>query len=152
MAIPRCLLKWRQQPRRAGRSGGTTRHQIVAEHSTPMLLVVLPMTMREHVSKMPCPACGKELESDARFCRHCGRAVAKVAEPAPSEPAPSEPPAGRVAGRERKIATLLVEQKLSIAMDIADRVYVMGHGHVVFEGTPEELRARDDVRKEWLEV
>ena len=53
---------------------------------------------------------------------------------------------------KRGIATLLVEQKLSIAMDIAHRVYVMGHGHVVFEGTPEELRNREDVRKEWLEV
>ena len=52
----------------------------------------------------------------------------------------------------RGIATLLVEQKLAIAMDIAHRVYVMGHGQVVFEGTPEELRQREDVRKEWLEV
>ncbi|WP_366942657.1 ABC transporter ATP-binding protein [uncultured Sulfitobacter sp.] len=53
---------------------------------------------------------------------------------------------------EKGISTLLVEQKLSIAMDIADRVYVMGHGQVVFEGTPAELKAREDVRKEWLEV
>ncbi|WP_037938398.1 ATP-binding cassette domain-containing protein [Sulfitobacter geojensis] len=53
---------------------------------------------------------------------------------------------------ERGISTLLVEQKLSIAMDIADRVYVMGHGQVVFEGTPDELKNREDVRKEWLEV
>ncbi|MEL7098441.1 MAG: ABC transporter ATP-binding protein [Pseudomonadota bacterium] len=53
---------------------------------------------------------------------------------------------------KRGIATLLVEQKLSIALDIADRVYVMGHGQVVFEGTPAELKDRDDVRKEWLEV
>jgi len=53
---------------------------------------------------------------------------------------------------KRGIATLLVEQKLAIAMDIAHRVYVMGHGHVVFEGTPDELREREDVRKEWLEV
>lgn len=52
----------------------------------------------------------------------------------------------------RGIATLLVEQKLSIALDIAHRVYVMGHGKVVFEGTPEQLKAREDVRKEWLEV
>lgn len=52
----------------------------------------------------------------------------------------------------RGIATLLVEQKLAIALDIAHRVYVMGHGRMVFEGTPEELKARDDVRKEWLEV
>lgn len=53
---------------------------------------------------------------------------------------------------KRGISTLLVEQKLSIAMDIADRVYVMGHGQVVFEGTPAELKERDDIRKEWLEV
>ncbi|WP_366141254.1 ABC transporter ATP-binding protein [uncultured Tateyamaria sp.] len=53
---------------------------------------------------------------------------------------------------KRGISTLLVEQKLSIALDIAHRVYVMGHGQVVFEGTPAELKARDDVRKEWLEV
>ena len=53
---------------------------------------------------------------------------------------------------KRGVSTLLVEQKLSIALDIAHRVYVMGHGKVVFEGTPAELRARDDVRKEWLEV
>ncbi|MEM6938739.1 MAG: ABC transporter ATP-binding protein [Pseudomonadota bacterium] len=53
---------------------------------------------------------------------------------------------------QKGISTLLVEQKLSIALDIAHRVYVMGHGQVVFEGTPAELKARDDVRKEWLEV
>lgn len=53
---------------------------------------------------------------------------------------------------KRGIATLLVEQKLSIALDIAHRVYVMGHGQVVFEGTPAELKSRDDVRREWLEV
>lgn len=53
---------------------------------------------------------------------------------------------------KRGISTLLVEQKLSIALDIAHRVYVMGHGKVVFEGTPQELKAREDVRKEWLEV
>lgn len=53
---------------------------------------------------------------------------------------------------KRGISTLLVEQKLAIALDIAHRVYVMGHGQVVFEGTPQELREREDVRKEWLEV
>lgn len=53
---------------------------------------------------------------------------------------------------KRGVATLLVEQKLAIALDIADKVYVMGHGQVVFEGTPAELKAREDVRKEWLEV
>jgi branched-chain amino acid transport system ATP-binding protein len=52
----------------------------------------------------------------------------------------------------RGVAIMLVEQKLSIAMDIAHRVYVMGHGEMVFEGTPAELKSREDVRKEWLEV
>jgi len=47
---------------------------------------------------------------------------------------------------------LLVEQQLAIAMDFAHRVYVMGHSQVMFEGTPEELKSRDDIRKEWLEV
>lgn len=53
---------------------------------------------------------------------------------------------------KRGVATLLVEQKLSIALDIANRVYVMGHGQVVFEGTPQDLKNRDDIRQEWLEV
>ena len=52
----------------------------------------------------------------------------------------------------RGVATLLVEQKLSIALKISHRVYVMGHGKVVFEGTPDELATREDIRKEWLEV
>ncbi|WP_439572737.1 ABC transporter ATP-binding protein [Phreatobacter sp.] len=50
------------------------------------------------------------------------------------------------------VAILLVEQKLSIALDISHRVYVMGHGRIVFEGTPAELKANEAVRKEWLEV
>lgn len=53
---------------------------------------------------------------------------------------------------KRGIAILLVEQKLAIALDIAHRVYVMGHGKVVFEGTPHKLRQLEEVRKEWLEV
>ena len=52
----------------------------------------------------------------------------------------------------RGVAILLVEQKLTIALRVATRLYVMGHGRIVFEGTPEELKARADVRKEWLEV
>lgn len=50
------------------------------------------------------------------------------------------------------VAILLVEQKLSIALRIAARVYVMGHGEIVYGGTPEEFKTRDDIRKEWLEV
>lgn len=53
---------------------------------------------------------------------------------------------------QRGIAILIIEQKLTIALAISDRVYVMGHGHIVFEGTPAELRANEAVRKEWLEV
>jgi branched-chain amino acid transport system ATP-binding protein len=55
-----------------------------------------------------------------------------------------------VAGRG--VAILLVEQKLTIALTISQRAYVMGHGRVVFEGTPEDLRGNEAVRKEWLEV
>jgi branched-chain amino acid transport system ATP-binding protein len=52
----------------------------------------------------------------------------------------------------RGVAILLVEQKLTIALEISHRVYVMGHGRVVFEGTPADLRGTEAVRKEWLEV
>jgi branched-chain amino acid transport system ATP-binding protein len=54
--------------------------------------------------------------------------------------------------RRRSIGVLLVEQKLTIALKVADRCLVMGHGQIVFEGTPAELRANAYVRKEWLEV
>ena len=53
---------------------------------------------------------------------------------------------------QRGIAILLIEQKLTIALQISNRVYVMGHGRIVFEGTPRELTANEGVRKEWLEV
>jgi branched-chain amino acid transport system ATP-binding protein len=52
----------------------------------------------------------------------------------------------------RGVAILLVEQKLKIALAISARVYVMGHGAIVFRGTPEELRANWAVRRGWLEV
>ncbi len=54
--------------------------------------------------------------------------------------------------RRRGISVLLVEQKLTIALEVADRCLVMGHGQIVFEGTPAELRVHAAVRKEWLEV
>jgi branched-chain amino acid transport system ATP-binding protein len=54
--------------------------------------------------------------------------------------------------KNRGVSVLLVEQKLTIALQISGRCYVMGHGNIVFEGTPAELRAHDEVRKEWLEV
>jgi len=52
----------------------------------------------------------------------------------------------------RGTSILLIEQKLTIALEISQRVYVMGHGHVVFEGTPDDLRRNKLVRQEWLEV
>lgn len=54
--------------------------------------------------------------------------------------------------KKRAISVLLVEQKLTISLQISQRLYVMGHGRVVFHGTPEELRDNESVRKEWLEV
>jgi branched-chain amino acid transport system ATP-binding protein len=54
--------------------------------------------------------------------------------------------------KARGIGVLLVEQKLTIALEVADRCLVMGHGQIVFEGTPEDLRRDAAVRKEWLEV
>jgi len=54
--------------------------------------------------------------------------------------------------KRRGIAVLLVEQKLAIALEISERCYVMGHGRIVFEGSPAELRANSYIRKEWLEV
>jgi branched-chain amino acid transport system ATP-binding protein len=54
--------------------------------------------------------------------------------------------------KNRGVSILLVEQKLSIALNISQRLYVMGHGHIVFEGTPADLRNNEAIRKEWLEV
>ena len=53
---------------------------------------------------------------------------------------------------KRGISVLLIEQKLTIALEISKRCYVMGHGQIVFEGTPATLRADNYIRKEWLEV
>jgi branched-chain amino acid transport system ATP-binding protein len=52
----------------------------------------------------------------------------------------------------RGVSVLLVEQKLAIALKISSRLYVMGHGRIVFEGTPGDLGENSAVRKEWLEV
>jgi branched-chain amino acid transport system ATP-binding protein len=54
--------------------------------------------------------------------------------------------------KRRGMSVLLVEQKLTIALEVADRCLVMGHGQIVFAGTPTELRADASVRREWLEV
>ena len=54
--------------------------------------------------------------------------------------------------KARGLSVLLIEQKLTIALEISQRCVVMGHGRVVFEGTPAALKADAAVRKEWLEV
>ncbi len=54
--------------------------------------------------------------------------------------------------RHRGVSVLLIEQKLTIAMQISDRALVMGHGSMVFDGTPARLKEDTAVRKEWLEV
>ncbi|TAK50599.1 MAG: ABC transporter ATP-binding protein [Betaproteobacteria bacterium] len=54
--------------------------------------------------------------------------------------------------RRRGVSILLVEQKLAIALDISERLYVMGHGAIVFEGAPRDVRENAAMRKEWLEV
>jgi len=52
----------------------------------------------------------------------------------------------------RGVAILLVEQKLTIALKISHRLYVMGHGRIVFEGSVADFNANASVRQEWLEV
>jgi branched-chain amino acid transport system ATP-binding protein len=54
--------------------------------------------------------------------------------------------------KSRGVSVLLVEQKLTIALQISQRCYVMGHGSIVFEGTPASLLGAAEIRKEWLEV
>ena len=54
--------------------------------------------------------------------------------------------------RNRGVSIRLVEQKLAIALDISERLYVMGHGRIVFEGAPRDVRENAAMRKEWLEV
>ena len=54
--------------------------------------------------------------------------------------------------KKRGVSILLVEQKLAITLDISERLYVMGHGSIVFEGTAADVRNNAAMRKEWLEV
>jgi branched-chain amino acid transport system ATP-binding protein len=54
--------------------------------------------------------------------------------------------------KNRGVSILLVEQKLSVVLSISNRLFVMGHGNIVFEGTPADFTANPDVRREWLEV
>ena len=53
---------------------------------------------------------------------------------------------------KKGVSILLVEQKLTIAFKLSDRLYVMGHGKIVYEGTPNEIKNNKSIVKEWLEV
>jgi branched-chain amino acid transport system ATP-binding protein len=52
----------------------------------------------------------------------------------------------------RGVSVVLVEQKLAIALKVSSRVCVMGHGRIVFEGTPQQLAANELLLSEWLAV
>ena len=54
--------------------------------------------------------------------------------------------------KARGVSVLLIEQKLTLALAISDRVLVMGRGRIVFDGTPADLQADAAIRQEWLEV
>ena len=54
--------------------------------------------------------------------------------------------------RSRGLAVLLIEQKLTIARAVSDRCLVLGHGRVVFEGSPQALLDDAAVCAEWLLV
>ena len=54
--------------------------------------------------------------------------------------------------QRRGVAVLLVEQKLTIALEVSQRCLLMGHGQIVFDGSPDQLRADAELRREWLEV
>ncbi|MGH2522505.1 MAG: ABC transporter ATP-binding protein [Anaerolineales bacterium] len=61
---------------------------------------------------------------------------------------------GRIVGalRDQGLAVLLVEQNLSLALGLANRVYVMNKGQIVYGGTPEALQANEEVKHRYLGV
>ena len=54
--------------------------------------------------------------------------------------------------KKERVSMLLVEQNAEMALQLADRVYVIDHGTVVFEGTPAALRADRQVTTTYLGV
>ena len=54
--------------------------------------------------------------------------------------------------KSERVSMLLVEQNAEMALQLADRVYVIDHGTVVFEGTPERLRGDRQVTATYLGV
>ncbi|MFA9273423.1 MAG: ABC transporter ATP-binding protein [Candidatus Aquirickettsiella gammari] len=54
--------------------------------------------------------------------------------------------------KQSGVAILLVEQKLNLALQLADRFLILGHGQIVFDGSRTDLQNNVQLRKEWLEV
>jgi branched-chain amino acid transport system ATP-binding protein len=54
--------------------------------------------------------------------------------------------------RASGLAILLIEQKLDIGLKLASRALVVGRGQIVYEGTPGELAANEEIRRTWIEV
>ncbi len=51
-----------------------------------------------------------------------------------------------------ELGILIVVQEVPIALSIADRIYVMGKGHTVFDGTPAALAERHDIQERYIGV
>lgn len=54
--------------------------------------------------------------------------------------------------RRRGVTILLVEQKLTMALQISDKVLVMGHGQIVYNGSVSEFKRNTNIRTRWLDV
>jgi len=61
---------------------------------------------------------------------------------------------GRIIGQLRKsgFSILLVEQNLPMALDVADYIYVIGRGAIVYQSTPEELQNNEEVQNKYLGI
>lgn len=54
--------------------------------------------------------------------------------------------------KEEGLSMLMVEQNLSMALGVADQVYILNKGQVVFEGTPSELKKNHEIKRRYLGV
>lgn len=54
--------------------------------------------------------------------------------------------------KKEKLSVLIVEQSVKIAMELADRIYILGNGRIVFDGTPSELAARPHIVERYMGV
>ncbi len=54
--------------------------------------------------------------------------------------------------KQEGLSILLVEQNVPLALRVADRVYVMSKGQIVYHGTPSELDANEEVKRHFLGI